>query len=519
MSVSERTSPARLSECATGNATGSTSCSTKPWHPSIDLAAWQDAATDPRVVVADGSEIRVTVRNGHLSVVDGPGSARRERKFPRIPRTVKRLVILGGHGYVTLEAQRWLAESGVPWSAIENSAARSEIIATSGPDSQDARILRAQSRACEGGELESAGFEITKYLLATKIRGQLANVAEYLPSPESGGAESIRQRLNDVENAETWEALRAAEGLAASAYWRAWDGNVHVPFSPHDLLKVPAHWQVFVQRLSLANAGIRNINATDPVNATLNYLYRLGESEGIIACHALGLSPVLGINHADKQARNSMALDLLEALRPVCDQVALKCFDTGLGIPFDRETGKPEYFDRRWLFETREGVVRLVPPYTHRLASQVAEFAEILAPIAYQVTRMLADAAEGFVNVKRPTGVKRNTAVQDHRRYPKNRLNPGVTTSDIVPDPVWEKIASLIPMRPPGISGPNPAPDRARVAAICVRFILGCPWAHVHGGYAKNSVIRWHAEWKADGTWDQIRSIIEAHGHLQNLVQ
>src|SRR6516162_6426850 len=93
--------------------------SNRPWHPSIDIDAWQDACRDPRVIIADGSDVKITVRDGHLTIKDGPAGSKRERRFSRIPRTIDRLVILGGQGYRTMEAERWLKAEGVPWVSLD----------------------------------------------------------------------------------------------------------------------------------------------------------------------------------------------------------------------------------------------------------------------------------------------------------------------------------------------------------------------------------------------------------------
>jgi hypothetical protein len=98
----------------------------------------------------------------------------------------------------------------------------------------------------------------------------------------------------------------------------------------------------------------RNIRATDPANAMLNYTYRIAEAEAVHACHALGLDPAMGILHADKQGSDSFALDLIEAVRPYCDRVILQFLNCGLGIPVN-DRGKPAYLNRLWFDETRDG--------------------------------------------------------------------------------------------------------------------------------------------------------------------
>ena len=48
----------------------------------------------------------------------------------------------------------------------------------------------------------------------------------------------------------------------------------------------------------------------------LNYLYAVLESEARLAAAALGLDPGIGVMHVDSPARDSLACDLMEPVRP-----------------------------------------------------------------------------------------------------------------------------------------------------------------------------------------------------------
>ena len=59
---------------------------------------------DPRVWIAHGYGIRVGVWNGQLETSDGIGKHRRTRNVPKADRQLRRLVVAGQKGYVTLSA-------------------------------------------------------------------------------------------------------------------------------------------------------------------------------------------------------------------------------------------------------------------------------------------------------------------------------------------------------------------------------------------------------------------------------
>ena len=62
----------------------------------------------------------------------------------------------------------------------------------------------------------------------------------------------------------------------------------------------------------------------DAVNALLSFLYVLLTHECRSACEAVGLDPAVGFLHRDRPGRPSLALDLMEELRPVfADRLAL----------------------------------------------------------------------------------------------------------------------------------------------------------------------------------------------------
>ena len=245
------------------------------------------------MIVADGSNVTVTVRNGQLRIEDGPPGGKRSRNIPRVPRQVTRLIVLGEHGYITLEAIRWLADADISVICADQAHG---ITLESGITQQDAKMLRAQAQATD----TMAGTEIMRQLLAAKLTGQAAVLADILNAPRPAGM--ITDYLQELTACRTVIDMRMWEAQSALIYWQVWAGRVHVPFSPDDLLKVPGHWLTFGARTTMLRE-YTNRNATNPVNAMLNYCYRIAETQAVQACYAYGLHPAMGILHADKQGR------------------------------------------------------------------------------------------------------------------------------------------------------------------------------------------------------------------------
>ncbi len=68
---------------------------------------------------------------------------------------------------------------------------------------------------------------------------------------------------------------------------------------------------------------------TDPVNALLSLTYTLAQQEAIRQCTAAGLDPQLGFYHRTAYGRYSLACDLMEPVRPYCEQWVFSQFMQG----------------------------------------------------------------------------------------------------------------------------------------------------------------------------------------------
>lgn len=66
----------------------------------------------------------------------------------------------------------------------------------------------------------------------------------------------------------------------------------------------------------------------DPVNAVLSFVYTLLVHDVRGACEGVGLDPAVGFLHKDRPGRPSLALDLMEELRPhLADRLVLSLFN------------------------------------------------------------------------------------------------------------------------------------------------------------------------------------------------
>ena len=317
------------------------------------------------VVTVYGYGIRIHVERGHLTIEDGIGADRRNARLPRVGHGVRRLVVIGSDGFVSLAALRWLADQDASFAMLERDGS---VLAVTGPvRSSDVRLRRAQSLAHQSG----LALRIASELIFRKLSGQETVVRAQLHNPSA--ADEIARTAKSVKTAKCIEVVRQLEARAAYTYWLAWR-EVPVQFPLRDLGRVPDHWRIFGTRKSPLTASPRL--AVNPPNAMLNYLYALLESESRLTLAALGLDPGIGVLHVDTPSRDSLACDLMEAVRPQVDAYVL-----------DWITRQP--LRREWFFEQRDGNCRLTTSLAIRLSETARTWGRAVGPIAESISRTL----------------------------------------------------------------------------------------------------------------------------------
>jgi CRISPR-associated endonuclease Cas1 len=326
--------------------------------PAFPARAIQPILPREGVVTLFGYRISVSVDRGHLLLEDGIGLNRRAGRFPRVGHGLRRLIVIGSNGSVSLAAFRWLADQDAAFVMLERDGS---VLATTGPvRPSDARLRRAQSLASGS----TTGVAIARELIARKLAGQERVIRQNLNQRET--ADTIAEYHERLKHAATIPEIRLCESFAAAAYWSAWR-LVAIKFPEADIARVPLHWQTFGARKSPITNSQRL--AVNPLNAMLNYLYAVLESESRLALAALGLDPGIGVIHVDTPSRDSFACDLMEAIRPEVDAYL-----------FDWISQQP--LRRSWFFEESDGNCRLMGSFAERLSETADQWGRAIAPVA-----------------------------------------------------------------------------------------------------------------------------------------
>lgn len=329
------------------------------------------------LVVAAGYGLKLYVHHGHLIVHDGVGRQRQTRRYHRATSKLKRVVVIGHDGYITLEAMRWVRDIGAAFVHVDSDA---NLIALSAPARHhESKLRRAQVLAAT----DQTGRAAIVTLLQAKLEHQ-AQVAERLSHLKATTrvkdaqpitvAAAIRQAAAAMHPDLTFAELRVLESSAGRNYWQTW-ARVPVTFDA-TWRRTPTHWHVAGPRTSAAENKGRARKATTPVHAILNYTYAILETETTIAAHKLGFDPSIGLMHTDQRYRSSLATDLMEPGRPAADQLVLDVLQR-------------RALSRGDIVETREGVCRIGPALAHQLAQLAPHLRRAVAPHAEALAGVL----------------------------------------------------------------------------------------------------------------------------------
>ena len=109
----------------------------------------------------------------------------------------------------------------------------------------------------------------------------------------------LKEATVRIRDCESKDRLRGFEGGAASVYFGVFDELI------------------LQQKKDFSFSGRNKRPPTDYVNAMLSFVYTLLTNNIAAALETVGLDPYVGVLHTERPGRVSLALDLIEELRPV----------------------------------------------------------------------------------------------------------------------------------------------------------------------------------------------------------
>lgn len=189
-----------------------------------------------------------------------------------------------------------------------------------GPVSGNVLLRRAQYRATDDLAVTAklAGHIVTGKLLnqRTVVRRALRDHGATMAADARERVGACERRLTDAARrsarSSSTDVVRGIEGEAAREYYAIFD----------DLIRGGDR--------GLSFEGRSRRPPLDPVNALLSFLYTLLTHDCRSALETVGLDPAVGYLHRERPGRPSLALDIMEELRPVlADRLTLSLINRG----------------------------------------------------------------------------------------------------------------------------------------------------------------------------------------------
>ncbi|MBI5331186.1 MAG: CRISPR-associated endonuclease Cas1 [Betaproteobacteria bacterium] len=196
-------------------------------------------------------------------------------------------------------------ENGVAVALLSERSPNAAFLWPASP--RGARLRHAQHRVADDA---AHNLDLARWLVAEKIREQMRwltaqDVEHHLE----------RFRLAALATSQI-DTLRGIEGASSARYFRLWAGLWQAP------------WQF---------PGRDRLPPGDPVNALLSLTYTLALAMTGRLAGARGLDLAVGSLHPLTGDRPALAMDLMEPLRPWCDQWVWQICESGKVTPQDFE--------------------------------------------------------------------------------------------------------------------------------------------------------------------------------------
>ncbi len=246
----------------------------------------------------DRRDIALEHDSGALIIRDG---GERIATVPLAPIT---RVVLRGNAQLTASLLATLGERGIGVLVLTGRQGKPSLFF--GRPHNDARLRVEQTRRSLQDDFCLA---YAQRLVQRKLERQcqwIDAAREHYPAqryPLSQALRQLQEQLPQIAHTRRLDSLRGLEGAAASGYFAGLRAVVPASLGFDERNRRPPR---------------------DPFNALISLTYTLAMAETAMALHTAGYDPCIGYYHQLSHARESLACDLMEPLRPLADRLCLR---------------------------------------------------------------------------------------------------------------------------------------------------------------------------------------------------
>ena len=278
---------------------------------TVSLYAWTDELERAGDQVFIGGCFQLRYLNT-LYIRDHRAQVRQRRKSLIVssPTVTKRIpiegvdgVVLMGNAQITTQALESCVRRGIRIAALSMGGKVRFVVGgiTGGNVHLRTSLYKATideahtlaiSKTIVGAKLQSSRRVVGRWARGEKNEFQAKQLVDR--------AEQIRERIPRLMQAQSGDHVRGIEGDGARIYFRA---------VAHVMSKTGFSFSKRTRR-----------PPRDPVNSALSFVYSLLVTEYVGATESVGLDYQIGFLHRARSGRPSLALDLVEELRPVADR-------------------------------------------------------------------------------------------------------------------------------------------------------------------------------------------------------
>ena len=216
------------------------------------------------------------------------------------------IIVEGSSGMITFEAMRWLMHHATPVFMLDYDGSLLSAIMPPQPIRGDLR--RAQVEAHLDSEKR---LMIARAFIEAKLE-RSGQILDWLGESHDieGEIRRFRKEACALRSAKTVDQIRSVEARSAEVYWQAFQKAV------------PSKLEFRSRSMKARSRRARN--ASDPVNALLNYGYAFLQSCVRRAVNMTGLDASLGFLHEEKPAATPLMYDFQEPYRWLVDYTVLR---------------------------------------------------------------------------------------------------------------------------------------------------------------------------------------------------
>jgi CRISPR-associated protein Cas1 len=259
-------------------------------------------------------------------------------------------VIIDGHsGNISLDAIKWLMRHNIPIFILDYNGTLLTSILPREPVNGPLKIAQIETY-----KDHAKRFYIAKKLVEAKAQRTL-DVMKWLDARYGRYSDvqaDLGKELERLKQCQRLPRLLSIEGRIADIYWRYLKQVLPVKFG-------------FTSRMHETH----QMNASDPVNALLNYGYAVLESQCRKALNSIGLEPTVGFLHEARQTKYPLVYDLQEPYRWLVDTSVISCLESG-------------HFAKRNFYRMDNYVLRLRPESVAKLVGALR--AKFNSRVAYK---------------------------------------------------------------------------------------------------------------------------------------